>query len=98
MSVSLAGELSISPPAATVTTKLLGQTLTITQVGGSLYVREPSIARRDGGRPWIKEDQQGSSQLFNSNPTLGSGTGLGGSGSGSARPAARRTSKASSRS
>ncbi|HUA75434.1 MAG TPA: hypothetical protein VL988_11800 [Solirubrobacteraceae bacterium] len=74
--LSYSGEQVLAPPATRVTTKLFGKPLTLLQIGDTLYVDEPALARHDGGRPWVKQDLTGKDKLFGSNPGLGSGTGL----------------------
>ncbi len=83
LKVSFTGEHVLAPPATRVTTKLLGKPLTLLQIGQVLYINEPALARRDGGRPWVKLDLAGRSKLFSSSPGLGSGTGLSGASGGS---------------
>ncbi|HTA06638.1 MAG TPA: hypothetical protein VK774_09770 [Solirubrobacteraceae bacterium] len=83
LKASFTGEHVLAPPATRVTTKLLGKPLTLLQIGESLYVNEPALARRDGGRPWVELDLAGRSKLFGSSPGLGSGTGLSGTSGGS---------------
>jgi hypothetical protein len=82
LKVKFSGEESTSPQAATLTTTILGKTSSLRFVDGTVYMREAAIAKHDGGRPWVKLDAQGSGKLFSSNPSIGSGTGLGGSGGG----------------
>jgi hypothetical protein len=77
LKLKLSGELSTSPEAASLTTTILNKTLSLRLVDKTIYLGEPAIAKQDGGRPWVKLDTQSSSKLFSSNPSLGSGTGLG---------------------
>jgi hypothetical protein len=80
LTLKLSGEESSSPRAAAITSTLLGRTVSLRLVDGSLYLREAAIAKHDGGRPWVRLDSRSSSNLFSSNPSLGSGSGLGGAG------------------
>jgi hypothetical protein len=82
LKVKFSGEESASPEAASLTTTILDKTSSLRLVDGTIYVHEAALAKHDGGRPWVKLDAQGSGKLFSSNPSLGSGTGLGGSGGG----------------
>ncbi|HEV7529423.1 MAG TPA: hypothetical protein VGO29_11060 [Solirubrobacteraceae bacterium] len=81
LKTKIAGEESTSPEAASLTETLLGQTITLRLVDKTLYIRDPSIAKEDGGLPWIKESQQGpAGGLFGSHTNLGGGPGGSGSG------------------
>ena len=71
VSMEASGEVSISPPAAVVTANVLGKSLTIRLVGETIYVEIPSLAARDGGRPWVKEHKRSAGKLFGSGPGLG---------------------------
>jgi hypothetical protein len=82
LQISFSGEQSLSPPASTVTTTIAGKALTVTQIGDVLYLKEPSLASHDGGRPWVKLDAAERSKLFGANPGLGQETGLSGAGTG----------------
>lgn len=82
LKLKLAGEESAAPEAAAVTTTVLGKTITLRLVNKIIYLRDPSIAKRDGNRPWVALDAQTSGKLFSSNPSIGTGSGLGGSGGG----------------
>jgi hypothetical protein len=84
LQVTFSGEQSLSPPASTVTTTIAGKTLTVMQLGDALYLKEPSLAARDGGRPWVKLDAAERSKLFGATPGLEQGAGLGGSSTGAA--------------
>jgi hypothetical protein len=79
LEITVSGEQSLAPPVASLTTTVAGKSSTLMQIGDVLYIREPSLARHDGGRPWVKLDASARSKLFGSNPGLGSSTGLGGS-------------------
>ncbi len=48
------GLFTLSPPAGEVTLILFGEKLTMKLVGGIIYLDVPAIAKRDGGRPWVK--------------------------------------------
>jgi hypothetical protein len=55
LTISVSGEASLaSPPSAIATETALGHSTQIRIVAGSVYVDEPAIASKDGGRPWIK--------------------------------------------
>jgi hypothetical protein len=54
LTVSFSGEESTSPPAATVTETTLGKSITVMEVGQALYLRDPAIAKLDGGKPWVQ--------------------------------------------
>jgi hypothetical protein len=85
LKTKVAGELSTSPEAASITETLLGRTISLRLVDKTLYIHDPSIAKHDGGRPWVKESAGGSSGgLFGSSTTLGGGSAGSGSGSGGA--------------
>jgi hypothetical protein len=79
LEITVSGEQSLTPPVARVTTTVAGKSSTLMQIGNVLYIREPALARHDGGRPWVKLDESARDKLFGSNPGLGSSTGLGGS-------------------
>jgi hypothetical protein len=72
-------EASTTPPAASLTTKARGQTVTARVVGEDIYIDEPALAARDGGRPWVEE----SATAGGKSPDANSGIG------GHARPRAR---------
>lgn len=74
----VSGELSTSPEAASITETLLGRTISLRLVANTLYIHDPSIAKHDGGRPWVKESAGSSGGLFGSGTTLGGGTGSSG--------------------
>jgi hypothetical protein len=78
LQVSFAGEQSVAPASVTVTTTIAGKALTVKQIGDVLYLDEPSLARHDGGRPWVKLDTAERGKLFGANPGLGQGTGING--------------------
>lgn len=82
LQISFSGEQSLAPPASTVTTTIEGNALTVTQIGDVLYLKEPSLASHDGGRPWVKLDAAERGKLFGANPGLGQGTGLSGASTG----------------
>jgi hypothetical protein len=80
LSEELSGEESISPPFASTTSKVAGRTVTMLQIGNTLYTHDPSIARIDGGRPWVMESLTGKVGQFGAKPRLG-GSAIGGGGS-----------------
>ncbi len=80
LSEEVSGEESISPPFANATSKIGGRTVTLLQIGNTLYTHDPSIARIDGGRPWVMESLTGKAGQFGSKPSLG-GSALGSGGS-----------------
>jgi len=80
VSEELSGEESIAPAFANATLKLAGRSVTLLQIGNTLYTHDPSIARIDGGRPWVMESLAGKPAEFGSKPRLG-GSALGGGGS-----------------
>jgi hypothetical protein len=79
VSEELSGEESIAPAFANATLKLAGRSVTLLQIGNTLYTHDPSIARIDGGRPWVSESLTGKPAEFGSKPRLG-GSALGGGG------------------
>jgi hypothetical protein len=76
------GEQSISPEFVDATVTIAGRTLTLLQLGSTLYTHDAALAHRDGGRPWVAEKLTGKDGLFGSSPSLGAG----GSSSDSAAP------------
>ena len=68
------GELSTSPEAASITETFLGTTISLRLVANTLYIHDPSIAKHDGGRPWVKESASTSGGLFGSSTTIGGGS------------------------
>jgi hypothetical protein len=73
LSTEFSGEQSLSPEFANVTVKIAGRSLTILQLGQTLYTHDPSIAAHDDGRPWVAESLSAKNGLFGSSPSLGSG-------------------------
>jgi hypothetical protein len=63
----ISGELTVSPPAANVTTDLFGHAFTIRQVGSASYFYLPQLARLDHGRPWVALGPGGLSELVTVN-------------------------------
>jgi len=54
--ITVAGEFSVGPPpAANVTVSFLGLAVSARLIGSTLYTHEPSLARLDGGRPWVEQ-------------------------------------------
>jgi hypothetical protein len=78
-SEEVSAEESIAPPFADATLKSAGRTVTLLQIGDTLYMHDPSIARIDGGRPWVIEELTGKARQFGAAPKLG-GPALGGRG------------------
>jgi hypothetical protein len=75
LKVKIAGEESTSPEVAAITETLLGKTIDIRLVNHVIYVHDASIAKYDGGRPWVAESVPGASTgLFGSHTTLGGGS------------------------
>jgi hypothetical protein len=68
-------EASTTPPAASLTTKARGRTVTARVVGEDVYIDEPALAPRDGGRPWVEE----SAAAGGKSPDASSGVGGGSS-------------------
>jgi hypothetical protein len=55
LTISISGEASLaSPPSGIATATALGHSTQVRIVDGSVYVDEPAVAAKDGGRPWIK--------------------------------------------
>jgi hypothetical protein len=55
----ISGEATLSPPAGTFTLSLLGHTIKVRIVHGTVYLYEPTLARHDGGRPWVDLGHRG---------------------------------------
>jgi len=73
------GELSISPQEASFTTGFLGITAPERLIGGTLYTRQPDIAREDGGRPWVSSEHQKLPRAIGVDPLdVGGANGTGG--------------------
>jgi hypothetical protein len=83
VSTSYSGEQSISPEFVNATLTIAGRTLTLLQLGETLYTHDESIAKRDGGRPWVAEKLSRKNGLFGSSPSVGGG---GSRGSGAPSP------------
>jgi len=79
LSEELSGEESIAPAFANATLKLAGRSLTLLQIGNTRYTHDPSIARYDGGRPWVVESLTGKAGQFGAKPSIG-GSALAGGG------------------
>jgi hypothetical protein len=55
LTINVSGEASFaSPPSGIATATALGHSTQVRIVDGSVYVDEPAVASKDGGRPWIK--------------------------------------------
>jgi hypothetical protein len=78
LSTEFSGEQSLSPEFANVTVKIAGRSLTVLQLGQTIYTHDPSLAAHDDGRPWVAESLSAKDGLFGSGPSLG-GSGGGGS-------------------
>jgi hypothetical protein len=78
LKLKLSGELSTSPPAASLEITSPEATLSVRLVNKKLYIEEPQLAKLDHGRPWIEESVKSTKKLFSASPGLGSGSGLGG--------------------
>jgi hypothetical protein len=57
---SSVGEASFSPRAASYESSLLGLKSKVRVIGETRYTYEPLLAGADGGRPWIREHDDGS--------------------------------------
>lgn len=53
--LSVSGEVSLVPQAASMHLSFLGLKSNVRLIGTTLYVEEPFIKRLDGGRPWVEE-------------------------------------------
>jgi hypothetical protein len=73
------GQLSASPAEGSFTLSLFGQTSEIREVGGSLYTFEPSVAKFDGGRSWVRSTAQSPASALAVGP-VGLGEGMVGAG------------------
>ncbi|HTZ85707.1 MAG TPA: hypothetical protein VMB05_03475 [Solirubrobacteraceae bacterium] len=49
-----AGEIGFAPVRASFQVSVLGEHFNARLIGTTLYIEEPSIARVDGGRPWLE--------------------------------------------
>jgi hypothetical protein len=74
VSTAYSGEQSISPEFVNATLTIAGRTLTLLQLGQTLYTHDESLAKRDGGRPWVAEKLSSKNGLFGSSPSLGGGS------------------------
>lgn len=72
-SIDLSGEATLSPPAGSFTLVLFGQKVQLRIVHGTAYAYEPTLARHDGGRPWIDLGAQGFGPLAPSLPSSSAG-------------------------
>ena len=67
--LTLAGEFTVGPPpAASISASFLGFTASARLIGSTLYTDEPSVSRRDGGRPWVEERNTSLAQALGSQP------------------------------
>ena len=69
LSIDLAGEATLSPPAGSFTLTLLGHTFKLRIVHGAVFLYERKLARRDGGRPWIDLGRRGLGPLTQGLPS-----------------------------
>jgi hypothetical protein len=69
------GQVSASPAEGSFTLSLFGQTSEIREVGGSLYTYEPSVAKFDGGRSWVRSKAQSPASALAVGP-VGLGDGM----------------------
>ena len=83
LKTKISGEISTSPEEASITETLLGRTISLRFVANTLYIHDPTIAKLDGGRPWVRESESPSGGLFGSNSQLGGGSGGSGGAGGS---------------
>jgi hypothetical protein len=76
LKVDLNGEANLATPeSAVITTTLLGKPLTVRVIGKTIYTDEPALARKDGGRPWVKETRKVQPDVTGSTPgAAGAGT------------------------
>jgi hypothetical protein len=56
-------QLRAQPLAAEVHLSVVGSKLEERVIGTTLYVNDPAIGRRDGGRPWVRFRKRGMSEL-----------------------------------
>jgi hypothetical protein len=77
--IDISGEAANSPPAASFSVTIFGQTLKVRVVHEHAYLYEPAIAKRDGGRPWVNVGRRGLGDLLGgmSTPGLSAGPGSG---------------------
>lgn len=54
---SIAGVFRFSPPASMLTNKVKGHAVREWSIGRTLYTYMPSVARVNGGRPWVRSRQ-----------------------------------------
>jgi hypothetical protein len=71
VTVTIAGETAISPPAAIFSTTVLNETLNARLVDNTVYVDEPKLGAKDGGKPWISKTVTGTEGALGSNPGIG---------------------------
>jgi len=73
------GDVSVAPDAGSFRLSLFGTTNEIRQVGGESYVYEPTVAKIDGGRSWVRSRATSPSSVLAVGPA-GLGETIGGSG------------------
>jgi hypothetical protein len=67
--VTVTGAERLSPAAGTFTVSSLGgPKIQARLVGGNYYLKEPSISRHDGGRPWVREPLASADSSLGVNP------------------------------
>lgn len=71
------GQVSVSPAEGSFTLSLFGQTSEVREVAGSLYTFEPSAARIDGGRSWVRSKAESPASALAVGP-VGLTAGMGG--------------------
>ena len=71
LALDLSGEVALSPPSGAFAFALLGHTFRVRLVHETAYLYEPSLARGDGGRPWLDVGHAGQSEMLVSAGTLG---------------------------
>jgi hypothetical protein len=75
--VSVSGEVSLAPQAASMQVSFLGLKSNVRLIGTTLYVEEPFIKRLDGGRPWVEERNQSLHKALGEGPAPPGGVGSG---------------------
>ncbi|HMH47645.1 MAG TPA: hypothetical protein VK538_08010 [Solirubrobacteraceae bacterium] len=75
--LSVSGEVSLAPQAASMQVSFLGLKSNVRLIGTTLYVEEPFIKRLDGGRPWVEERNQSLHGALEEGPAPPGGVGSG---------------------
>jgi hypothetical protein len=73
--LSVSGEVSLVPQAASMQVSFLGLKSNVRLIGTTLYVEEPFIKRLDGGRPWVEERNQSLHKVLEEGPAPPGGVG-----------------------